>query len=430
MRKVCVYCLPLLLLVTSVSCAQQLTPVQPQSTHHKVYKLNKPAQPQEPLVFPDSFTAYALETADTQAPFEGIRVVNNGELRPLKPAAHPNPDLEGVRSEVIMPPNRTDRIKLKVPKARVPIKVHLLDAKAQGKQPDSRYKKERKACQKPRTIPQENWRVGLPAPTYDPIAQTTNHVIIHHSAGNTGDTNTRQIIRNIYLFHTDVNEWSDIGYNFVIGVKGRIYQARDGMGLVPDHRVKGAHFCGKNSGTMGIALVGNFEEGEPSEAMLNSLRELLAWKMKESDLNPTAQAPHPPYETNPAPLKVIAGHKDGCATLCPGENLYPKIPAIRDQVADSLAKCQALTAQQVAQQKPSIGISHQQAQSLEVSLKNPNAGYLHLYNAQGKVMTKPLALSPSRQHYRLDRPRKSGIYILVVKKASGQIATTRKIFLP
>ena len=72
MRKVCVYCLPLLLLVTSVSCAQQLTPVQPQSTHHKVYKLNKPAQPQEALVFPDSFTAYALETADTQAPFEGI----------------------------------------------------------------------------------------------------------------------------------------------------------------------------------------------------------------------------------------------------------------------------------------------------------------------------------------------------------------------
>ncbi len=421
----------ILFLLSSVSCAQQLTPVKSSKEHHQVYKLTKSANPQKPLTFSDSFTAFALETADTVAPFKGVHVIVNEQTKGLKPTSHPNRDLEGVRSEMTMMPSRTNTLKLDVPSDQIPLKIHLIDAKGHGSYPEQRMKRGKGQCEKPVTIPQEGWRKGLPEPAYNPIEHQIQHVVIHHSAGNTGDTNTRKVIRNIYLYHTNVNEWSDIGYNFVIGVNGRIYQARDGLGQIKDHRVRGAHFCGKNSGTMGVALVGNFEEGTPTPSALQSLKGLLAWKLDTADLPAMGAYPHPTYDADPEPLEVIAGHQDGCATLCPGENLYSQLPDIRTKIKDSLSQCQELTTGIASKPEPTMTIQQHQGGKLDIALKEPLHGKLRIYNAQGQQIKAPLTVKPERGKYQWSLPdyQAPNLLIVVLQNPKGQIIFQQKIIL-
>ena len=431
MRKMAIYPCVILILTTSISCAQQLTPVKSGNEHHQVYKLKKRAKPNQPLTFPDSFTAFALETQDTIAPFKGVKVVVNEQTKALKPTPHPNRDLEGVRSEMIMMPSRTNVLKLDVPSDQIPLKIHLLDAKGQGIHPEPQWKRGKGQCEKPVTIPQEDWRKGLPEPSYNPIKQDNNHVIVHHSAGNTGDTNTRQVIRNIYLYHTNVNGWSDIGYNFVIGVNGRIYQARDGLGEVKDHRVKGAHFCGKNSGTMGVALVGNFEKGSPTTSAIQSLKGLLAWKLDTADLPAMGAFPHPTYDADPDPLKVISGHRDGCATLCPGENLYSQLPEIRAGVKDSLSQCQELPTGIDKGSAPLMSIHQKQGRELKVTLKKAVNGKLKIFNLQGKQVKTPLSVKTDQSHYRwsISNYQTPNLLIVVFQNKNGHIMSQQKILL-
>lgn len=431
MRKMSIYPFFILTLLTSVSCAQQLTPVENSKEHHQVYKLNKSANLQQPLSFPDSFTAFALETADTVAPFKGVQILVNEQTKSLRPTSHPNRDLAGVRSGMIMMPSRTNVLKLDVPSDQIPLKIHLLDAKGKGINPAPRFKQGKGQCEKPVTIPQGQWRKGLPKPSYNPIRQEVRHVIVHHSAGNTGDTNTRQIIRNIYLYHTNVNNWSDIGYNFVIGVNGRIYQARDGLGKVLDHKVQGAHFCGKNSGTMGVSLIGNFEEGRPSKSALQSLKSLLAWKLDTADLPAMGAYPHPVYDANPDPLKVIAGHKDGCATLCPGKNLYSRLPEIRASVKDSLSQCQDLPTGLASKPQKTMTIHQEQGQNLEIALKKAINGKLRVYNLQGEQLKAPLSVKPDQAHYHWSLPdfQAPNLIIVLLQNSNGRIISQQKILL-
>src|SRR5690606_5894496 len=112
-------------------------------------------------------------------------------------------------------------------------------------------------CSEPQMIDPSHWRAGLPQPKGSPVFTSVNHIIIHHSAGSNLVTDFTNEVRNIYLYHTNVNGWDDIGYNFLIAPNGTIYQGRDGRGIVEKDYVMGAHMCGRNSGTMGICLLGD-----------------------------------------------------------------------------------------------------------------------------------------------------------------------------
>lgn len=186
----------------------------------------------------------------------------------------------------------------------------------------------RNLCNQPEMIPPSFWRQGLTPPAPNPQSNVFRHCIVHHSAGGNGNTNYTDLVRNYYVQHTQVNGWDDIGYNFLVAHNGTIYIGRDKQSLQePYYNVKGAHFCGKNAGTAGVCLIGNYNDTAPSDTMLGSLVKVMSWMFFEATRNALDSTPHPsPTDAN---LDHIAGHRQGCATACPGDSVYRLLDSIR-----------------------------------------------------------------------------------------------------
>lgn len=206
----------------------------------------------------------------------------------------------------------------------------------------NRHRKERGKSEKGRKqqypMPDYISRTGWDCPDgQEPSGTVTrtdvSHQIIHHSAGPNSSDDWPAVVRAIWDYHVNTNNWSDIGYNWLIDPNGIIYQGRGWIN--GDDEVQGAHFCGTNSGTMGACLLGNFEEVSPEPAALDAVEELLAWKSDQKNIDPLAQNYHP---SSGLDLHTISGHRDGCSTLCPGENLYVKLPEIRNNVHSLIAQ--------------------------------------------------------------------------------------------
>jgi len=271
-------------------------------------------------------------------------------------------------------------------------------------------------------IEQSEWRTGLPAPDYERIPNNVHNIIIHHSAGSNTDTNYIQVVRNIYIFHTQVRGWSDIGYNYLISQDGTVFKGRD-PGTLAQDEVLGAHFCSSNTGTLGICVLGNYEEVPVPEAAFSSLTEMLTWKLGEDSLNPSGYYPHP---LNPF-LFVIAGHRDGCATECPGNMLYARLADIRNVVFEEFNSCGFVI-------KPVLSIP-------EIS------GNLKVYLAHGEIIVEvsdgevsevilvdlygrnyyPEIRKDGGKFYLSGAGLKKGVYIIVVR--GRKISFTEKIII-
>jgi len=167
-----------------------------------------------------------------------------------------------------------------------------------------------------------------------PVSLTdVTHQIVHHSAGTNTSSDWPAVVRSIWDYHVNTNGWSDIGYNWLVDPNGVIYQGRGWIN--GDDEVMGAHFCGTNSNTMDVCMMGNFEQTRPTTDTQSSLEELLAWKSDEKNIDPTARDYHSWSGLN---LFTISGHRDGCSTLCPGENLYIRLPEIRENVEQKVGE--------------------------------------------------------------------------------------------
>ncbi|MEO0894908.1 MAG: N-acetylmuramoyl-L-alanine amidase [Bacteroidota bacterium] len=164
-----------------------------------------------------------------------------------------------------------------------------------------------------------------------PSYATVSHMIIHHSAGPNTSADWGATVLSIWNFHVNTRGWNDIGYNWLIDPNGVIYEGRGG-----GNNVIGAHFCGKNTGTMGVCLLGTYEQEEPSAKAIASLEKLLAWKMCDANLAPLDTTIH---LTSGDLLPVISGHKDGCSTSCPGSELHDELPSVRQGAIVQFDSC-------------------------------------------------------------------------------------------
>lgn len=186
---------------------------------------------------------------------------------------------------------------------------------------------------KPPVVTRTEW--GCPdgqATTHGSLSYTTvTHLIVHHTFSPSGAINGdwAAAVRAIWNFHVFSNGWADVGYNYVIDQNGVIYEGRSG-----GDNVTGAHFCGTNAGTMGVVIIGDFTSATPPAAALNSLKKILAWKADQRGIDPTARSRH---NSSGRDLNHISGHRDGCATACPGNAFYPMLTGIRADVKALLA---------------------------------------------------------------------------------------------
>src|ERR1700730_8525778 len=101
---------------------------------------------------------------------------------------------------------------------------------------------------------------------------------VHHTENPNGYSpgEVPAMLLAIFLFHGDVRGWNDIGYNFVVDLFGRVFEARAG-GI--DEPVVGAHAGGYNLVSTGVAVLGSFMSGPISAAARRTLQGLLGWKL-------------------------------------------------------------------------------------------------------------------------------------------------------
>ncbi|WP_291720806.1 N-acetylmuramoyl-L-alanine amidase [Bernardetia sp.] len=175
-------------------------------------------------------------------------------------------------------------------------------------------------CSQPPVVSRSNWGARAPRSSYSYTDVT--HLVVHHAYGYDWNDGAAAV-RAVQDLHQNSNGWSDIGYNYLIHKSGVIYQGR------PEN-VIGAHFCGYNSRTQGICMLGTFTSQNPTNAAMTSLKKLLAWKASKEGINPLGSSYH--YSTG-GNVKNIAGHRDGGGcTSCPGNSLYALLPSVRADV--------------------------------------------------------------------------------------------------
>jgi len=145
------------------------------------------------------------------------------------------------------------------------------------------------------TTNKDGWRI------YErPLREVLKTIVVHHSA-----LPTNLGVAEIQKLHMQERGYADIGYHFVIDPDGVIFEGRN-------ISVRGAHTSGHNTGSIGVVLLGNFEESAPNDRQYNSLRNLihqLALKYK---------------------ITRLAGHRDfhPDKTVCPGAELERKLPSL------------------------------------------------------------------------------------------------------
>jgi hypothetical protein len=169
-------------------------------------------------------------------------------------------------------------------------------------------------------------------------------LFVHHTAGSNADPDPYATMRAVYQFHTQTRGWCDVGYNFVVAQDGTVFEGRWTREFAPwetptsedskGRAAAGAHVSGFNSGSIGVSLMGNFSTGAVPVAARASLVQVLGWITDRHNLDPEAKHDYRNPETGLTKrLPVIAGHRDGGSTDCPGDNLYRALPSIRKEVA-------------------------------------------------------------------------------------------------
>ncbi|HSJ19332.1 MAG TPA: FG-GAP-like repeat-containing protein [Nocardioidaceae bacterium] len=186
----------------------------------------------------------------------------------------------------------------------------------------------------PSVLARTSWG-ARPPKTTPTIAPSLQLAVLHHTAGTNSYTSADvpALLPGIQAYHMDANGWDDIGYNFAVDRFGRVWEGRAG-GI--SRAVVGAHAAGFNTGSTGVAVLGNFETGAPTSAAVDAAASVISWKLAVHDADPRTSVAYRAGEGSPrfspgsvVTLNRIVGHRDVGLTACPGRNLYAYLSPIR-----------------------------------------------------------------------------------------------------
>ncbi|XP_070762301.1 peptidoglycan recognition protein 5 [Enoplosus armatus] len=162
--------------------------------------------------------------------------------------------------------------------------------------------------QKVNIVSRLQWGAATPRQK-ETLKGPAQRVVIHHTAlpSCKGPKECTESLISIQRVHMTERRFDDIGYNFLIGGDGTVYEGR-GWGVI------GAHAKGNNDDSLGIAFMGNFNYDTPSTGAISSVRQLLCSGVSQGFLQPEF---------------VLFGHRDLGSTECPGGKLYAALPQLR-----------------------------------------------------------------------------------------------------
>ena len=176
-------------------------------------------------------------------------------------------------------------------------------------------------------------------------AKKINRIFIHHTAEWLEQAvDDSSLIRAIYLYHAKTKWWGDIGYNFIIGQRGVIYEGR----AWGDY-VEWAHVYANNLWTVGISVIGNYQSLHLNRDQRAWLVEAIAYVAKKYGINVDEEA----TGLNPCGANEwciwkkitsyrLAWHRDAGNTSCPGDNIYKIIPELRNEIVWKVWKLQPI----------------------------------------------------------------------------------------
>lgn len=163
-----------------------------------------------------------------------------------------------------------------------------------------------------------------------PIEKTQNvrEIVLHHTAeNNVKSLSDPELMRSMYYYHAITRGWGDIGYQYVIGQRGQVYEGRAGG----DYAV-GAHVNWNNRGTVGISVIGNFEVDAIVKEQQQSIGEFMVVLSKKYGIDTNvSRTGHKACKVDEECLTrdfdttSLVGHRDIGNTSCPGTNLYAEL---------------------------------------------------------------------------------------------------------
>jgi len=208
----------------------------------------------------------------------------------------------------------------------------------------------------PAIVPRANWGADQVPPRWEPSYGTVLAAFVHHTvtAVDYAPEESAGIVLGIARYHRDSNGWNDIGYNFLVDRYGVIFEGRAG-GV--EAAVIGAQAQGWNSVSTGIACLGTFTNLPLDAPAMETLARLIGWKLSLHGVPVQGQVTLESGggESNRYPagalvsFERISGHRDGCETSCPGEQLYAQLPALRASAARFSHPVSAITVNAAAQ---------------------------------------------------------------------------------
>ncbi|WP_250035172.1 N-acetylmuramoyl-L-alanine amidase [Paractinoplanes maris] len=165
-------------------------------------------------------------------------------------------------------------------------------------------------------------------------------VWVHHTGTEDNPVTCAEVPKFVKaIMANDIREkgLDDIGYNYLVDKCGTLYEGRKG-GVTA--AVVGAHVAGFNTGSTGVALIGDYTTERPANAALTTIAKLAASRLGAYGFDPTSTADMTAGVTglkwplgSTVTFPRIAGHSDGTETECPGAAFYPLMGQLRARAA-------------------------------------------------------------------------------------------------
>src|SRR5690554_2017985 len=256
------------------------------------------------------------------------------------------------------------QIKVSVPVEVSHVQIDLFDGNYQDAKdlsddtndsntPQKSTKTARANCpEAPQIITRSQWCGGSAACSqvnawYNPTYINIGHIVIHHGASPNTYSSGQTVVRSYYNYHVNTLGWADIGYNYLIDKYGNLYQGRHNPNF-PTSDVRGAHAGSANSSSIGVNFLGNLDVTIATTPQLNKLYDLLAWWFDYKALDPLGSANMQTQAYGVQYMERITCHRDINPTACPGNDMYARMPSIRQAVQAVIDDCNNVVTDQVA----------------------------------------------------------------------------------